>query len=809
MSALDNGKYYAAQAINYEKTGHFAAAKYFYLEAARVLQEAIKNGSAPHSLVETANKYLKRAEKLSQEDENAISKNVKSDEQNFENRVEFLLSEALTNDEAKKYEEALNLYTQGVELCIKCVKEAAKDDEATKNKFRSLCKLALDRAEVIKGILSSELPTFPEVPKDDLTDTAISRDDETNAEPASSDQQPASTSTGNLSQFELKILATTSNINKLQLVPFLKADLKERFAYPIPFTDKDGLLALAEKQKSRLKAWMRPDEFCSEPVLIDKVDSGTIKQNLVSDCSFVASLAISARYERRFNTPLITNIIYPQNKRGEPTYNPCGKYVVKLYINGIIRKVIIDDRLPVGQNGQLLCSYSQNKNELWVSLLEKAYMKVMGGYDFPGSNSNIDLNALTGWIPERVSLKGENFASERETLFEKLFQRFHQGHCLITLATGQLPETEQERSGLVDSHAYAVLDLRKFQEKRLLLLKNPWTHLRWKGRYSEKDQQSWTPELCKALDYSPTDAQQFDDGVFWIDYESVCHFFDVFYVNWNPKLFPFTYSLHNFWHAGHGPIKDLYTIADNPQYSLVVDNKTGTTAVWILLSRHIMEKNDFADNKEYITVIVYQSGKKIYLPNEPKPLIDGARINSPHYLCQLKVTEPGVNKYTLVVAQYEKTNTIYYTLRAYSSASFKLTEIKSALKTRKTVNGEWKGQNAGGCGNGTSRDTVKNNPIIQVKIDDGSDDNTLLIDLRAPVQFSIGFEVKLLSACRRNQTFESKSTGIFRYGCTVLELEHLPAGTYDVQVMTFQAGQEGPFILAVQCSTDFSLKRVQ
>lgn len=77
-------------------------------------------------------------------------------------------------------------------------------------------------------------------------------------------------------------------------------------------------------------------------------------------------------------------------------------------------------------------------------------------------------------------------------------------------------------------------------------MKNPWAHVRWKGRYSELDEKSWTPQLREMLDYDPTNAASFDNGIFWIDYNSVLHHFDVFCMNWNPKLFSYTSCIHKY-----------------------------------------------------------------------------------------------------------------------------------------------------------------------------------------------------------------------------------------------------------------------
>lgn len=67
---------------------------------------------------------------------------------------------------------------------------------------------------------------------------------------------------------------------------------------------------------------------------------------------------------------------------------------------------MIDSRLPASNSTRTLHVQDRsNQKLLWPALIEKAYLKVRGGYDFPGSNSGTDILVLTGWIPEQLLLQ--------------------------------------------------------------------------------------------------------------------------------------------------------------------------------------------------------------------------------------------------------------------------------------------------------------------------------------------------------------------------------------------------------------------
>uniref|UniRef100_A0ABM5GPJ8 Calpain-7 isoform X3 n=1 Tax=Pogona vitticeps TaxID=103695 RepID=A0ABM5GPJ8_9SAUR len=551
---------FAQLAVQRDQGGRYQEAVFYYKEAAQALIYAAMAGSTLENISVKISEYLERVQALYTAVQLQKVDPLKSKQQLDLERAHFLVTQAFDEDEKGNKDEAIELYTEAVELCLKTANETS--EAGLQTKLKQLARQALDRAEALKDLKPCQKDK-PVVKQNQPVRTffPLGPDFSLNDKPQTVRPVHASEPQGQrYTAEEIEVLRKTSKINGIEYVPFMNVDLRERFAFPVPFSDKCGKLPLSPKQKAIFSRWVRPDEITNNPTMIYTVSSFSIKQTIVSDCSFVASLAISAAYERRFSKKLITSIIYPQNKKGEPEYNPCGKYMVKLHINGVPRKVIIDDLLPVDHSGELLCSYSNNKNELWVSLIEKAYMKVMGGYDFPGSNSNIDLHALTGWIPERIAMHSDNQSFNKDNSFRMLYQRFHKGDVLITTATGMMTEEEGERWGLVPTHAYAVLDIREYKGLRFLQLKNPWSHLRWKGRYSENDVKNWTPDLQKYLNFDPKTAQKIDNGIFWIAWEDLCKYYDVIYLSWNPGLFKESTCIHRMTlHGTESSSQWLYT----------------------------------------------------------------------------------------------------------------------------------------------------------------------------------------------------------------------------------------------------------
>ncbi len=659
-------------------------------------------------------------------------------------QADFAQAEATTEDGQGNISEAIYQYSCAIETLLRLIRET--DSTSDKQILRERINKMLSRAEELKAE-DSKMNGLEK----NLKRLTVKKE-------------------STLMATELSVIRNSSLINGHTFLPWIDMDLRERFSFMDVFEDTDGLLKLSAKQKAKFGSWKRPSQIMSSPRVIYLVSSATIIQDVVTDCSFVASLCVSAEYERRFKKQLITSTIFPQNSKGEPMYNPSGKYMVKLYFNGVFRKVVVDDFLPIAKDGSLMCTYSRNRNELWPSIIEKAYMKLMGGYDFPGSNSGIDLHALTGWIPEHVFIREKYFNAE--STWMRLMDGQKYGDAVVTIATGDLSVDTAEELGLVPTHAYAVLNAQEVAGRRLLQVKNPWSHKRWTGPYSHMDKTNWTQELKRLLNYDQLGALQNDDGIFWIDYDSVRRYFDSIHMNWNPELFRHRYVLHMAWPFLEGPRKDNYNLGNNPQFGLELNvEDERNTAVWLLLSKHVLVKEE---NKDYITLHVYQDTncERVYYPENP--MIQGVYINSPHILVRFNARK-GKSRFTIVVSQHEKTKTLNFTLRVYSMSPFRIGEIARAYAHEQRISGAWTSLSAGGS---MSAASFYRNPQYTLTISPEKKIGLFMM-LEAPKTFAVNIKLvkggELISTVLTDDVVAS--SGDYRHGFCYLDCKSIQ-GTF-------------------------------
>lgn len=247
---------------------------------------------------------------------------------------------------------------------------------------------------------------------------------------------------------QIKILKNSSKIGDVTVNPFSEYDLyNTRFDTDEEYFKDDFDYGKVEKLESK-GVWKRPKDFYTViPEVVKDFLSPSVKQMEMGDCSNIAPVMAITNHMALYGTSYLKNMIYPQNKDGWPIYNPYGKYIIKLYINGCFRSVLIDDLQLVGaEYSGVIIAQSLLQTELWVSLLEKAIMKVF----YTGSYFSCELSCFTGCATRSYS--STELMNNLDKIWNELYTLYNNGHIISTLsisAEGKLP--------LVHYHAYAIL----------------------------------------------------------------------------------------------------------------------------------------------------------------------------------------------------------------------------------------------------------------------------------------------------------------------------------------------------------------
>ncbi|CEM11427.1 unnamed protein product [Vitrella brassicaformis CCMP3155] len=451
----------------------------------------------------------------------------------------------------------------------------------------------------------------------------------------------------NWSQFQRGVTESKDKLNELQRlvsqrlkeVRSLCSKLNRKFTdYAFPPNEESLGQGPCFQAWVRNLSWLRPEEvYQRRTCLLCDNEDGTfgsakdidiaeeINQGELGDCWFLSALSVLST-----RPALMERVFHPEARRT----CPYGVYALQFYKDGRVKPVIVDDLVPssIASDGSVYkCTglprcpkfakpawrYDRDHHrcpQSWMMLIEKAYAKLHGSYSsIEGGLVHMALVDLTGGFGDIINLRRtfSPTANFDGTHWQKMVDAHRLGYLIGagspgvggddagggeiaggTGCDGSPWAQDVSPLGIVQGHAYAVLDVREVdagggKRYKLIKLRNPWGRegVEWKGDFSDGSHQ-WTTRLKRLLEYEPLPG----DGIFWMSFEDFVNQFDDVYIcrvfddptglngKWCKNVF------HGAWTKGltAGGSTNHTSVTSNPHYVITVKKPT---TVYVVLAQ--------------------------------------------------------------------------------------------------------------------------------------------------------------------------------------------------------------------------------
>jgi calpain-5 len=469
----------------------------------------------------------------------------------------------------------------------------------------------------------------------------------------------------------------------------IKKELQGKLFEDPEFPATNKSLAFEESDVPQGVVWKRPGEIASDPRLfVDGVSASDFSQGDIGNCWFVAACASIA------GEPKCMKKIVPEPEEQEWGSDYAGIFHFHFFQFGQWYDVVIDDLLPT-REGRLIYVHSNDKNEFWSALLEKAYAKLFGDYKSLESGKARDaLEDMMGGVSEAVDLadwRGEQ--KKVDFLFEQLHDAF-EDHSLMSASIAVTDAAEIEAkldNGLVKGHAYSITSVKKisvgsglvsfFKNEKIHLIRcrNPWGQKEWAGAWGDNSEE-WKKISDKEKKDLGLDAG--DDGEFWMSFDDfvenftsmdICHMINTAFFSFTNKYKESIFF--GSWKKPHlsGGCGNFETFLQNPQFLFDIEDKEGD--VMISLAQEDARVNrDLGEKNATIGFAIYKAdlNRTCRMHDKVWKVSSGPYINSRSVFKRLKIPQ---GRYLLVPSSFDPGHVGKYMLRVYSKDDVKPREL--------------------------------------------------------------------------------------------------------------------------------------